>query len=138
MEYKIEFKNGTLRIKDVKQDYVIDLRERLFHFAVECIRFLKYIPYQKEYEVFRFQLSRSATSIGANYEESQASSFAEFRQKIQICLRESRETHYWLRLIKEVIRNDEQKYLEILTQLIAEIEEIKKIFGAISVKIRKQ
>ena len=78
---------------------------------------------------------RSATSIGANYEESQASSYAEFRHRIQICLREARETHYWLRLLKDVL-SDSNQNVE-LDSLVSEISEIKKIFGAISAKVRK-
>ena len=42
------------------------LRERLLNFSVKIIQFLKSIPYQKEYDVLRYQLSKSATSIGAN------------------------------------------------------------------------
>ena len=75
------------------------------------------IPYKREYDVFRNQLSKSVTSIGANYQESQAASYAEFRQRIQICLRESRETVYWIKLLKESI-------------------EIKKIFGTIYNKVK--
>ena len=137
MEYKVYNAKKRLIIKEIQGQYVVDLKKRLFDFAANCIRLLNYIPYRKEYEVFRYQLSKSATSIGANYEESQASSYAEFRQKIQICLRESRETYYWLRLIKELIQNNEKKYLDLLIHLVKEIEEIQKIFGAISSKIKK-
>jgi len=42
------------------------LRERLLNFSVKIIQFLKSIPYKKEYDVLRYQLSKSATSIGAN------------------------------------------------------------------------
>jgi four helix bundle protein len=137
MDFRITVDKNYLMIYDVKQEYEIDLRKRLFKFAAESIRILKYIPDGREFDVFRFQLSKSATSIGANYEESQAASYAEFRQKIQICLRESRETHYWLRLIKEVVENSDAKFQEILNFLISEIDVIQKIFGAISSKIRK-
>ena len=58
------------------------------------------IPYKKEYEVIRYQLSKSATSIGANYEESQATTRKEFLVKIRISLREALESNYWLRIIK--------------------------------------
>lgn len=47
------------------------------------------------------QLLRSATSIGANYEEAQAAeSHADFVHKLQVALKEARETNYWLRLIE--------------------------------------
>ena len=43
-----------------------DLRERLLDFSVSVLKFLHTLPYRKEYEVLRYQLSKSATSIGAN------------------------------------------------------------------------
>ena len=47
-----------------------------------------------------YQLAKSGTSEGANYEESQASQSKEdFYYKIGICLREARESNYWLRII---------------------------------------
>ena len=47
-----------------------------------------------------YQLAKSGTSVGANYEESQASQSKEdFYYKIGICLREARESNYWLRLL---------------------------------------
>ena len=51
-----------------------DLTERLFQFAVRVIQFLKILPHTPEFQVIRYQLSKSATSSGANYEESQAGS----------------------------------------------------------------
>ena len=72
-------------VKEVESKYAIDLRERLLDFAVEVIRFLFLLPYIKELEVFRFQLSKSSTSMGSNYEESQAGTYREFSNRIQIC-----------------------------------------------------
>jgi four helix bundle protein len=46
------------------------------------------------------QLVRSATSIGANYlEADEAGSKKEFRYRISVCKRETRETQYWLRML---------------------------------------
>lgn len=74
------------------------------------------------------QLLRSATSIGANYEESQgATSKVDFRNKIRIALKEARETNYWLRLLKAMkIMNSS------LEGLVDESEQLKKILGKIS------
>jgi four helix bundle protein len=48
------------------------------------------------------QLIRSGPSIGANYEEAHgAQSRADFAHKLQIALKEARETRYWLCLILE-------------------------------------
>jgi len=48
------------------------LEMRLFEFAVRSIKFLRKLPNDPEFKVIRYQLIKSATSSGANYEESQA------------------------------------------------------------------
>jgi hypothetical protein len=42
-----------------------ELRERLLEFSVTVLKFLSTLPYRKEYDVIRYQLSKSSTSIGA-------------------------------------------------------------------------
>ena len=81
--------------------------------------------------LIRFQLGKSCTSLGANYEESQAgSSKADFTNKVKIALREARETNYGLRILKELNDNND-KSLELL---IKESQELKNILGAIVLK----
>ena len=112
-----------------------DLEERTFNFAVETVKFLKDIKYSKEFETIKYQLSKSATSIGANYEEAQgAYSKDDFKYKISICFRESKESNYWLRIIKATDISKGQK-LDYLTK---EAEELKKIFSSIMKKIHKR
>jgi four helix bundle protein len=72
------------------------LNKRLFEFAVNVLKLLGNLKGGKEFEVIKYQLAKSATSLGANYEESQAaSSRADFGNKICILLKELRETNYW-------------------------------------------
>ena len=78
---------NVLMIKDREWQYEVHLTDRLMQFAVDTLQLLMTLPLLKELNVIRYQLSKSATSIGANYEESQAGSYSEFRQRIQICLR---------------------------------------------------
>jgi four helix bundle protein len=113
-----------------------NLSDRLFNFALNTLKLLLKIPYRKEYEVLRYQLSKSATSIGANYEESQAGSYGEFKQRIQICLREARETYYWLRLLNHLDYKSDHKSMQDLERLLQESKEIKLIFGSISSRIK--
>ena len=47
----------------------VDLAERLFRFAVRVIKFLRNLPNEPEFNNIRYQLSKSSTSAGANYEE---------------------------------------------------------------------
>ena len=46
--------------------YQVDLGKRLLNFSVKIFELLEFIPYKKEFDVFRYQLSKSSTSIGAN------------------------------------------------------------------------
>ncbi len=113
-----------------------DLAERLFKFAVIVIKFLRNLPNEPEFNNIRFQLSNSSTSSGANYEEAQAAySKTDFLFKINISLKEMRESNYWLRLIEAtfetngILKND-------LTYLIGESSELKNILGKISSSTR--
>ena len=138
MDYQVEtIDNDLIVIMDSAGKYEINLEEKLLQFALKTIRLISLIPYKREFDVFRNQLSKSATSIGANYQESQAASYAEFRQRIQICLRESRETLYWLKLLRELFKNQsplDGKIQEILNESI----ELKNIFGTIFNKVKNK
>ena len=108
-----------------------DLLKRTFNFGISCLKFLRKLESNPENNLIRFQLGKSCTSIGANYEESQAgSSKADFTNKVKISLREARETNYWLRILKELNDNND----ESLESLIKESQELKNILGAIVVK----
>lgn len=108
-----------------------DLQQRLFSFAVRVFSFLKTLPHDPEFSVVRYQLAKSSTSSGANYEEAQAaSSKPDFIYKNEISLREMRESNYWLRLLvatdsKKILNHEELKFL------VGESEELKKILGSI-------
>lgn len=108
-----------------------NLRDRLFDFSVRVIKFLATLPDRKEYGVFKYQLSKSGTAMGANHEESQAAvSRKEFENKIAICLKESKESNYWLRVIRKLEIGDRDE----CTQLVQESFEFKSIFASIIVK----
>ncbi|HNV23688.1 MAG TPA: four helix bundle protein [Candidatus Omnitrophota bacterium] len=110
-----------------------DLNRRTFEFSVNTIKFLKNIRNSKENDVVKYQLSRSASSVGANYEEAQgAYSKDDFKYKIGLCLKEARESHYWLRIVKAVGINESQ----ILDSLIQEAMELSKIFATMLKNMR--
>jgi four helix bundle protein len=111
-----------------------DFRERLLSFSVDTILFLKTIPYRKEYDVLRYQLSKSATSIGANYEESQTSTYKEFLQRIKIALREANETIYWIKIIEKLNIADNKITIKLKNEAI----EISLILGSIAAKTEKR
>ena len=112
-----------------------DLAERLFTFAIRAIKFLRTLPKNEETRIIRYQLIKSASSSGANYEESQAgSSRADFGNKIRISLREMRESNYWFRMINAL--DFENTNSNELNWLIGESGELKKILGSINQKTR--
>jgi len=123
--YDIVSHNGNHLIFDLGDKYGVDLSQRLFNFAVNIIRFLGTIDYKTEFAVFRNQLSRCGTSMGANFEEACGStSRKEFISKLSICLKESRETNYWMRILNELNLGDEK----LREHLAKESLELIKIF----------
>jgi four helix bundle protein len=72
------------------------------------------------------QVLHSGISIGANAEEAiAASSKKDFANKMAIASKEARETHYWLRLIRDC----EAVEAKLITPLIQEAFELKKILA---------
>ena len=84
--------------------------------------------------VFKNQLLRSSSSIGANLHEAKyAHSRADFISKLEISLKESAETEYWLELIYRKNKITEETYTKlknkcgtIRMKLIASITTAKK------------
>jgi four helix bundle protein len=99
-------------------------------FALRIINLYKYLCEEKKEFVLSKQILRCGTSIGANISEAiHAMSKKEFIAKMNISLKESAETEYWLELLKEseYITNDEfisinKDCVEIKSLLIAIIK----------------
>ena len=82
-----------------------DLQKKLFKSQVAVIKEFRNFPEAKEYQVLSYQLLKAATSVGANYEESQAAvSRADFANKIGISCKEIRETNYWIGIVIEIMK----------------------------------
>jgi four helix bundle protein len=124
----------TQIVKDQSHNYNIDFRERLLNFAVTTLKSLRNIPDHRELEVIKYQLSKSATSIGANYEEAQSSSYKEFGHKTRIALREANETKYWLKILDRLDIGENI----VREKLLQEIDEISRILGSIVSKVDKK
>ena len=103
-------------------------------FALRIIRLYKYLVEIKKEFVLSKQLLRCGTSIGANVREAvHAMSKKEFIAKMNISLKESAETEYWLELLyeSEYISRKEFKSIykdctEIKAILISIIRSAKK------------
>ncbi|RKE04588.1 four helix bundle protein [Marinifilum flexuosum] len=110
------------------------LQERLFKFSVDVIMGVRNLPKGREFQVVSHQILKSATSVGANYEEAQAAvSNADFSNKIAISLKEIRETNYWIRLILAISSKN-----DVWNSLEKESMELMKILGTIHSKTRKR
>jgi four helix bundle protein len=84
------------------KEFAKALEDRVKRFAVRIIRLSSKIPNTPEGRVIRTQITKSGTSIGANYREAnRARSKADFRNKIRICESEASETQYWLEVLEE-------------------------------------
>jgi four helix bundle protein len=77
-----------------------DLGERLLEYGARIIKLVESLPNTLVGRRVADQLLRCATSVGANYEEARAAeSKDDFLHKLQIALKELRESNYWLRLL---------------------------------------
>ena len=110
-----------------------DLEERTAIFAEKIIRFCKKIPDTTINRPLIIQLIKAATSVAANYcEADDAESRLDFKHKIGICKKESRESKHWLRMVAVANSDisDESKTYWL------EAKELNLIFNAINNKLK--
>src|SRR5437762_3296259 len=75
---------------------------KAYAFAWEIVKLFKLLTNERKEYVLSKQLLRSGTSIGANINEAiAAQSKRDFVHKLNIALKEARETAYWLNLLKD-------------------------------------
>ena len=76
--------------------------DKSFRFAVRIVKLYKHLMAEANNRVLATQVLKSGTSIGANIHEAERSqSRNEFIAKMNIALKESYETEYWLKLLHE-------------------------------------
>ncbi len=76
------------------------LSERILDYGARIIKVVQALPKTLVGRRIGDQLLCSGLSVGANFEEAQAAeSRADFVHKLQIALKELRETNYWLRVV---------------------------------------
>ena len=76
------------------------LLDKSLKFAARIVKLNKYLVKEKKETIISKQIIRSGTSIGANANEAvYGVSKADFIAKLQISLKETAETEYWLRLL---------------------------------------
>lgn len=105
-----------------------DLAERTSKFGETAVLFARQVPVDHISEPLLNQFVRAAGSVGANYCEADESvTKKEFRYRIGLCKRESRETNHWLRLIVAACPT----YREPAREIWQEADELTRIFAAI-------
>jgi len=103
-----------------------DLDERLLAYGAAVIKLVESLPPSIAGRRIGDQLLRSGTSVGANFEEAQgAESKSDFAHKLQIALKELRESSYWLRLLAKT----EMLPQEMLAGLIDESLQLRAILS---------
>ncbi len=106
-----------------------DIHARIFKYVTSGLIFLRSIPKNSETLSITDQVSRSLTSIGANDQEADAAlTRKDFVAKYSIVIKETQETVYWWKILKELGHGNEK--LNLL------IDEGKEIFKIISVIIK--
>ncbi|MHC1694207.1 MAG: four helix bundle protein [Eubacteriales bacterium] len=99
------------------------LLEKTMDFAAEIVLLYEDYTKLKKDNTITKQLLRSATSIGANLNEAiYGNSKADFISKLHICLKETSESIYWLKLLHKTKLLDDSAL-----SLIDNAEEIKRI-----------
>ena len=122
----------TRVIEMENKEFSKQLEIRTKNFAIGIIKLSIELPFTSEGKVLKNQITKSGTSIGANYREANRSrSKADFKNKIKICESEASETVYWLEII------DSLKWLETnkLELIIKEASELLAIFTSIEKKL---
>ena len=116
-------KNSNIDLTYIESNPIL---KKSLDFAIEIVKYCKHLRYKyKEYSLAD-QLIRSGTSIGANANEAViGSSKRDFINKMNISLKESYETRYWLIILWKT------NYLNGYEFLLTHIDELIKILVAI-------
>ena len=110
------------------------LLEKTLKFAARIVKLYQYLIKEKKESVISKQIVRSGTSIGANANEAAyGESRNDFISKMQIALKETAETEYWLKLLiltdhieKEHGESILADCIEIKKMLISSLKTVKK------------
>lgn len=119
-----------MKIKEESIKYSNAVLEKSFLFSVRIIKLYRFLLKEdRSLEPILKQILKSGTSIGANVTEAQnASSTKDFINKLNISLKEARESEYWLNLFNasdiinnksyESLRADCKELIKLLTAII--------------------
>ncbi len=116
---------------------IFDIKDRTYAYALLVVRFLESLPKDYVAHTIGKQLLRSATSIGANIVEAQASSSKkDFANFYSYSLKSSNESRFWLNLLRDLEKASSEK----IDSILKETHELSKILAAslLTIKGRKK
>lgn len=114
------------------KEFAKKLEFRTRQFGISIIKLSSILPNTIEGKVIRNQITKSGTSIGANYREANRSrSKRDFKNKIKISESEASETEYWLEIIEDLNWIEKSK----LETIIKETKELLALFTSIANKL---
>lgn len=114
------------------KEFAEKLEKRTLNFAIDIINLSVELPKIPEALVIKNQITKSGTSIGANYREANRSrSKRDFKNKIKISESEGSETVYWLEIIEVMSWSTKDKIQKVKT----EAKELLAIFTSIANKL---
>jgi four helix bundle protein len=112
-----------------------DLEDRTAKFGEESIRLMRQLRKDTITAPLITQYVKCSTSIGANYcEADDAESGMDFKHKIGICKKESRESKHFIRMLAIAVPEHKDE-LKVLWQ---EAKELNLIFNKIYKSVKKR
>ncbi len=114
--------------------YKIQVRERLREFALGVLKLSELMPENARGKVLNYQLTKSGTSMYANYRAALRSrSKADFFSKLSIVVEEADETEMWLDLLiaSKILANEQA------IELYNESLELIKILAAMRKRLER-
>ena len=110
------------------------LEVRTCAFAIDSLKLLDALPKKNSTQIVAFQLGKSSSSVGANYREAnRAESREDFGHKLQIALKESSESVYWLEILSDLYPMH-----EAFRTNLQECVELRNLLQSISRSVRRK
>lgn len=129
----------TQNVKSKNQNYnqksKTDLRQRVYQYSIQLIKFIDALPKDSSSQIIAKQLLRSGTSIGANVIEAHGShGKRDFANFFTHTLKSANETKYWIGLLRDTgkIRKEE------VNPLLQEAIELANILAASLITLRNK
>lgn len=120
---------------DEKRQKIYDIKKRSYVYALDMVKFLRQLPSDYISQTLGKQLLRSATSVGANIIEAQASaSKRDFVNFYRHSLKSANESRFWL----ELIRDSTNEFNEKTKELIEETIELSNILASCIITMKEK